>query len=161
MKIRDIQLGRHVLGLAGILLGVITLWWREFDFGTWQQIAPLGNVPHREALACVAGVIELSGGLAIQWRKTARAGALILAGILSFFALMWLLSALARPLVWAPWGSIFELCSAIAGALIVYASFDRDNPPRAARMTRFAYLAFGICVFFFLFGDVPAFCKCH
>ncbi|HXS22046.1 MAG TPA: hypothetical protein VN735_12500 [Steroidobacteraceae bacterium] len=72
-----------------------------------------------------------------------------------------LLSALAQPLVWGPWGSIFEVCSAIAGALIVYASFDRGNPLRAAGITRLAYFAFGICVFFFLFGDLPAFCKCH
>ena len=156
--VRPGNLGRHVLGLAAILFGIFTLWWR--DFNTWQQIRPLGNVPHREVLACAVGAVELLGGLAIQWPKTARAGALALGGIFLFFALMWILAGLADPLSWDPWGSFFEQFSAVTGALIVYASFDRRDPLRAARITRFAYFSFSVCVFSFFFGVLPATCKC-
>jgi hypothetical protein len=153
-----VYVGRRVLGLAAILFGVFTLWWR--DFNTWQQIRPLGNVPHREILACAVGAVELLGGLAIQWRKTARAGALALGGIFLAFALLWIARGIAEPLVWDPWGNFFEQFSELSGALIVYASLDRRHSLYSARITRFAYIAFGVCVFAFLFGHLPATCKC-
>ena len=78
-----IYLGRHVLGLAAILFGVVTLAWH--DFNTWQQIRALGNVPHREILVYIAAAIELLGGLTIQWTRTARAGAIALGSIFFVF----------------------------------------------------------------------------
>jgi uncharacterized membrane protein YphA (DoxX/SURF4 family) len=160
-EVRPIYLGRHVLGVAAILLGVCTLSWRDFDPNTWQQITPLGNVPHREILAWAVGTLDLSAGLAIQWRRTARAGALALAGIFLFFALMQVLAALGQPLQWNPWGSVFEQLSVVAGALIAYTSCDRREPQWAQRVARFAYLTFGICVLSFFFGVLPVTCKCH
>jgi uncharacterized membrane protein YphA (DoxX/SURF4 family) len=155
------HLGRHVLGLAAILLGVCTLSWHDFDPNTWQQIAPLGGVPHREVLAFAVGILDLLGGMAIQWRRAARAGALTLAGIFLFFALMQILTALAQPLEWNPWGSVFEQFSPVAGALIVYASLDGSEPRWAERVIRLAYFSFGICVLSFFFGVLPVTCKCH
>jgi hypothetical protein len=153
-----VYLGHHVLGLAAIFLGVLTLSWR--DFNIWEQIRPLGNVPHLGILACVVGVLEVAGGLAIQWRRTARAGALVLSGVFLAFALLWIPRGLTPPLAWDPWGNFFEQSSQLAGALIVYASFDRCGSLHAARVSRFAYLAFGVCVFAFLFGHLPVTCKC-
>lgn len=159
--VRTIYFGRHVLGLAAILSGICTLSWRNFDSNTWQQITPLGDVPQREILAWAVGILDLLGGLAIQWRRTARAGALALAGIFLFFAAMQILTALAEPLQWNPWGSVFEQFSAVSGALIVYASFDRRDSPWAERIIRFAYFSFGVCVLSFFFGVLPVTCKCH
>jgi uncharacterized membrane protein YphA (DoxX/SURF4 family) len=156
MKTTD--LGRHVFGLAAILFGIFTVLWG--DFNTWQQIRPLGGIPHPAILAYLAGAMELSAGLAIQWRKTARAGAAALAGLYLIFALLWIPRALAAPLEWDPWGNFFEQFSQVSGALIVFASFDRQNSPRAAAIGRFAYLSFSICVFAFFFGQLPATCKC-
>jgi hypothetical protein len=153
-----IYLGRHVLGLAAILFGIFTLLWRGFN--DWQQIQPLGNVSHREVLACIAGTMELLGGLAIQWRKTARVGSVILGGIFLIFALLWIPRALAEPLQWDPWGNFFEQFSQVAGALIVFASFDGYDSPHAATITRFAYISFAVCVFAFFFGQLPVSCKC-
>lgn len=152
-----LDLGRHVLGLAAIFLGVLTLWWR--DFNIWEQIRPLGNVPH-PVLAVLAGAIELLGGLAIQWRRTASVGALALCGIFGAFALLWIARGIAGPLAWDPWGNFFEQFSQVTGALIVYASFARHDSVRAARIARFAYIGFGICVLAFLFGHLPVTCKC-
>jgi uncharacterized membrane protein YphA (DoxX/SURF4 family) len=139
-----IYLGRHVLGLAAVLFGVVTLVWH--DFNTWQQIQPLGNVPHREVLAYIAAAIELFGGLAIQWPRTARAGASALGGIFFVFALLWVPRIVAEPGVYDRWANFFEQFSQVAGALIVYATFGRSGSEGVPRAARIGYLFFGICV---------------
>jgi len=139
-----IDFGRHVFGLAAVAFAVIALVWR--DFNTWQQIRALGNVPYREVLLYIAAVIELFGGIAIQWRRTARAGALALGGIYLAFALLWVPFIVAKPLVYDRWGNFFEQFSLVSGALIVYASFDRHKSKRAPRLARIGYIFFGICV---------------
>jgi uncharacterized membrane protein YphA (DoxX/SURF4 family) len=146
-----IYLGRHVLGLAAILFGVFTLTWH--DFNDWQQIRPLGNIPH-EILAYITGAIELVGGVAIQWRKTARLGAFALGSIFLIFALLWIPRIVAEPRVFDRWGNFFEQFSQVAGALIIFGSFDRDDSRRAAMITQFGYVAFGICVISFTFGQL-------
>lgn len=137
-------LGRHVLGSAAILFGLITLAWR--DFNSWQQIQALGNIPHREILAYFAAAIEILGGLAIQWHRTARAGAAALGCVFLIFALLWVPSVVADPRVFGGWGSFFEEFSQFAGALIVYAAMSPSNPARAARAARAGCVFFGICV---------------
>jgi uncharacterized membrane protein YphA (DoxX/SURF4 family) len=141
---KKIYLGRHVFGLAAIIFGVLTLAWR--DFNGWQQIQALGDVPHREVLAYIVAVIEILGGLAIQWQKTARIGSAALGSIFFVFALLWVPRILAKPTVYDPWGNFFEQFSQVAGALIVYATVDRKNSERDARIARIGYYSFGICV---------------
>jgi uncharacterized membrane protein YphA (DoxX/SURF4 family) len=82
-----IYLGRHVYGLAAVAFGIITFVWH--DFNNWQQIQALGDVPHREILAYIAATIEIVGGVAIQWPRTARAGAFLLGCVYLIFALLW------------------------------------------------------------------------
>ncbi len=139
-----LYLGRHVYGLAAVAFGVITLVWH--DFNTWQQIRPLGNVPHREILVYIAAAVELFGGVAIQWPRTARAGALVLGAIYLMFALLWVPHIAAKPQTYDPWGNFFEQFSLVSGALIVYATAARSNSERATRVARIGYICFGICV---------------
>jgi uncharacterized membrane protein YphA (DoxX/SURF4 family) len=138
------SLGRHVYGLAAVAFGVITLVWH--DFNGWQQVRVLGNVPHREILVYLAAAIELFGGIAIQWPRTARAGALALGILYLIFALLWVPRIAATPQIYDPWGNFFEQFSIVSGALIVYAAFGQSNPKRAARVARIGYVGFGICV---------------
>jgi uncharacterized membrane protein YphA (DoxX/SURF4 family) len=139
-----INLGRHVYGLAAIAFGIITLVWH--DFNSWQQIRALGNVPHREILVYIAAAIELFGGIAIQWPRTAQAGSLVLGAIYLIFALLWVPMVAAEPRVFDRWGNFFEQFSLVSGALIVYASFDRGKSERAAMAARIGYIFFGVCV---------------
>jgi uncharacterized membrane protein YphA (DoxX/SURF4 family) len=139
-----IYLGRHVYGLAAIGFGVIALIWHDFG-GPWQQIQALGNVPHRDAFVYLVAVVELLGGLAIQWPKTAQAGASALGVIFLAFALLWVPRIAAEPLVYDRWGNFFEQFSIASGALIVYASFSGSSE-RAARLARVGYIFFGVCV---------------
>lgn len=139
-----IYLGRRVYGLAAVAFGVITLVWH--DFNNWQQIRALGNVPHREILVYLAGAIEIFGGVAIQWPRTARSGAFALGTIYLLFALLWVPHIVATPRIYDGWGNFFEQFSLVSGALIVYASVSRSDSERAAKLARIGYIFFGICV---------------
>src|SRR5229473_97031 len=139
-----ISVGRHVYGLAAVAFGVITLVWH--DFNNWQQIRALGNVPHREILVYLAGAIEIFGGVAIQWPRTARSGAFALGTIYLTFALLWVPFIAATPRIYDPWGNFFEQVSLVSGALIVCASVSRSDSERAAKVARIGYIFFGICV---------------
>ena len=164
-----IYLGRHVYGSAAIAFGVITLVWH--DFNSWQQIRALGNVPHREVLVYIAAAVEIFGGIAIQWPRLARLGALTLGALYLFFALMWVPFMVAEPRVYDRWGNFFEQFSLVSGALIVYglsryglsgysssadgssgyastgyASIGRGASAGATRTARVGYIFFGICV---------------
>lgn len=143
-----LSLGRHVLGVAAIFLGVITLVWH--DFNGWQQIDALGQGPQRAILAEIVGAIEIVAGLAVQWPRTTRAGAIALAGVFSFFALLWIPRIMATPLVYDPWGNFFEESSQVAGALMVYATVGRARADWKPGLARFAYFLFAICVVSFM-----------
>ena len=137
-------LGRHIYGLAAVAFGIVTLAWH--DFNNWQQIRALGDVPHREILVYIAAAIEIFGGLAIQWTRTVRAGALALGSLYLIFALLWVPYIVAEPRVFDRWGNFFEQFSLVSGALIVYGSFSPSGSQRAAMLARLGYIFFGICV---------------
>jgi uncharacterized membrane protein YphA (DoxX/SURF4 family) len=141
---RKIYLGRHVYGLAAVAFGFIAFAWR--DFNNWQQIQPLGNIPHREGLLYISAAIEIFGGVAIQFPRTARIAAATLGIVYFLFALLWVPLIAVKPLVYDGWGNFFEQFSMVSGALIVCASVDRDHSDRTARLARFGYMSFGICV---------------
>jgi hypothetical protein len=138
-----LAIGRCVLGLAAIVFGVVTIVWH--DFNVWQQLGPLGNVPHHEMLAYVAGAVEIFGGVAIQWSGTARLGALVLGGFYLFFVLLRLPLLVQMPFTYTHIGGSFELLSIVAGALIVYAGYE-PNAERAAILARIGYYLFGLSV---------------
>jgi uncharacterized membrane protein YphA (DoxX/SURF4 family) len=140
-----ISLGRHAFGLAAIGFGVVSLVWHDFN-APWQQIQALGHVPHREILVYIAAAVELFGGVAIQWRKSARTGALALGIIFLVFVLLWIPRVVAEPLVYDRYGNVFEQLSLVAGALIVYGMFSGSVSNGAARISRLGYVLFGICV---------------
>lgn len=140
----QVYLGRHVYGLAAIAFGVTALAWH--DFNNWQQIRALGSLPHREVLLYIVVAIELFGGVAIQWPRTARTGAFALGAIYLIFALLWVPLIAAKPQIYDRWANFFEQFSLVSGALIVYASFARGNSERAAKLARIGYIFFGICV---------------
>ncbi|HEX4230592.1 MAG TPA: hypothetical protein VHZ07_18085 [Bryobacteraceae bacterium] len=139
-----IYLGRRVYGLAAVGFGIITLVWH--DFNNWQQFGALGHIAHRQILVYIAAAIEIFGGVAIQWRRTARAGALALGSIYLVFALLWAPRIAAEPRVFDRWGNFFEQFSLVSAALIVYASFSPTDSERPTKAARIGYIFFGICV---------------
>ena len=84
------RLGIWILGLASAAAGVLDIVWGEFE-AAHQPIQALGaNVAHMNVLAYIGGLWLIVGGLAILYRRTARGGALVLAGIYLLFAMFWI-----------------------------------------------------------------------
>jgi uncharacterized membrane protein YphA (DoxX/SURF4 family) len=141
--VKEIDFGRYVFGLSAIAFGVLAFAWR--DFNIWQQIGPLGLFHGRESLLYVIAVIEILGGLAILWPRTARGGAAALGVVYLFFALLWLPLYVEKP-IYDHLANFFEQFSLVSGALIVYATAGPSGSPRAARLARIGYYGFGISV---------------
>jgi len=126
--------GATFLGLLGLASG---------DFATsWQRVGP--NVPFREPLAYLTAFIELAAGLALLWRRTARAGALTLTVVYSVFTLLWVPKAFINLGNYDPIGNVFEEFSLVTAGLVLCAIF---SPPGSsiARRRPFFVLLFGIC----------------
>jgi len=155
------NLGIYVYAVAAIFLGVLGL--ASGDFATnWQRVDP--TVPFREPLAYLTAVIELAAGLALLWRRTARAGALILTFVYAVFTLMWVNKMLATHTDFDPTGNFFEEFSLVVGGLVLFAALSPAGSTNARRESLFARLfalsaiSFGVAHIYDmpgLFGAVP------
>jgi uncharacterized membrane protein YphA (DoxX/SURF4 family) len=137
-----IAFGRNVYGVGAAALGVIALIWH--DPSHWQQLLSLGNLPGRESLVYIAAAVLILGGIAIQWPRTARAGAVVLGAIYLIFALLLVPAIAAKPQELYRWLNCFYELSLVAGAVIVYESVRRTDLERATRAVRFGCILFGI-----------------
>ncbi|HEY7980563.1 MAG TPA: MauE/DoxX family redox-associated membrane protein [Candidatus Eremiobacteraceae bacterium] len=138
------SVGRYLYGVAVIGFAICAL--VSNDANNWQQeVAALGNIPHREILSYIVAAVEILGGLAVLLPRTARAGAAALAAIWFIFALLGVPFIFRHPLVYNEWGNFFEQFSFVSGALILYASSD-PNRARASRWAQIGYYSFGLCV---------------
>lgn len=135
------NLGLYVYGGAAIFLGILGL--VSADFATsWQHVGP--NVPLRVPLAYIIAVIELAGGIALFFPRTARAGALTLTIVYSVFTLIWVPKAFVNLGNYDPIGNVFEEFSLVAAGLVLYAIFSPADSS-IARRRPFFVLLFGIC----------------
>jgi uncharacterized membrane protein YphA (DoxX/SURF4 family) len=135
------NLGIYAYAAGAIFLGILGL--ASGDFATtWQRVGP--NVPFREPLAYLTACVELAGGLALLWSRTARAAALTLTGVYSVFTLLWVPKAFVNLGNYDPIGNVFEEFSLVAAGLVLCAIF---SPPGSsvARRRRFFVLLFGVC----------------
>jgi uncharacterized membrane protein YphA (DoxX/SURF4 family) len=130
------SLGRFVYGVAAIGSGVCALAWHDFS--------ALG--PHREVLTDIAATIEILGGVAVQWPRTARAGAVALGAIYFTFAVLGVPLIIEHPLVYNGFGNFFEQFSFVSGAAILYACSGPIAPARPATLAQIGYYSFAICV---------------
>ena len=146
------KLGGRVYGLGAVALGLVGLAWGDFAT-VWQPVQALPfALPHRTTLAYVAAACLLSAGVAIQWRRSAPAGLLVLAILYFIFALLWLPRVVGYPHIFGTWGGFLEQMALVAAAVVVYASLaahDSASPSRTARIGR---LSFGVCVLSFGLG---------
>jgi uncharacterized membrane protein YphA (DoxX/SURF4 family) len=142
-KLNSITLnfGLYVYGGAAIFLGVLGLVSGDFAT-TWQNVGP--NVPLRVPLAYLTACIELAGGIALLFPRTARAGALTLTIVYSVFTLLWVPRAFGNLGNYDPIGNVFEEFSLVAAGLVLYAIFSPAGSSMARRRPFFVLL-FGIC----------------
>lgn len=139
------SLGARVYGLGAIALGLVGLAWGDFAT-VWQPIQALPfEVPHRTALAYVAAAGLLSAGLAIQWRRGAAAGLLLLAVLYFLFALLWLPRVVGYPHIFGTWAGFLEEFALVAAAPVAYASLPPHDSHGSVWAARFGRTAFGVC----------------
>ena len=138
------SLGRYVYGLAAIASGICAFVWH--DFSNWHQIKALAGVRHLEILTYIVAIIEILGGVAVQWTRTARAGAVALGTIYLTFTLLTLALIIEQPLVYNGFGNFFEQYSLASGVVLLYACSTPIAPGRKKRLAQIGYYSFGICV---------------
>ena len=126
------NLGRHVFGVAALAFGLITLAWH--DYNGWHQ-------PRYLVHAAAAALIF--GGAAIQFRRTAKAGAAVLVAVYLVFALRCVPGIIATPKIYNSWGNFFEQFSLVAGAAIVYARWSSAWSPET--LNRIGRILLGLC----------------
>jgi hypothetical protein len=121
------NLGRHVFGVAALAFGLITLAWHVYN--DWHP-------PRYMVYAAAAALIF--GGAAIQFRRTSKTGAAVLAAVYLVFALQCVPRIVATPQIYNSWGNFFEQFSLLTGAAIVYArlssAWSRETLNRIGRI---------------------------
>jgi hypothetical protein len=83
------DLGRHVFGTAALAFGLITLAWH--DYNGWHQ---------PRYLLYAAGAAQIFGGTAIQFRRTAKTGAVVLGAVYLVLALLCVPGIVAAPRIY-------------------------------------------------------------
>jgi hypothetical protein len=121
------NLGRHVFGVAAMAFGLITLAWHQYS--DWHLSL---------SIVYLAAAAELFGGAALQFRKTAKAGAAVVGAVYLAFALACVPRIVAAPGIYNSWGNFCEQFSLVTGAAIVYAhlssAWSRETLNRAGRI---------------------------
>jgi uncharacterized membrane protein len=141
-----ISLGSRVYGLAAIAVGLVGMVWGDFA-AVWQPVPE--DVPGRAALAYFVAALFLAGGAAVQWRRTAPWGALLLAALVVPFALLWAKRVIGFPGIFATWNGFCEQLALIAGAVAAYACLRPREAAGAARQALAGRLVFGLCLLAF------------
>ena len=137
-------LGNRVYGLAGVALGVIALAWADFAT-VWHPVPP--EIPGHAVLVYAAAALMILAGLAMQLRRTAAGGALVLASLYLVFALLWGWRVVQFPQIFGTWlGFAEEFALVIGGAVAAINALHDDTHPRRAQIGR---LAFGACLLVF------------
>lgn len=134
--------GRHVFGAAAIALGIIGLVSGDFA-AVWQPVPE--ELPHYRDLAYGAAAIEVLAGLLLQARRTAPAGALLLAVLFSAFAYYWARRIVGFPELFATWSGFAEQLALVIAALGALALSFAQSPAGRAVLTA-ARLVFGLCL---------------
>ena len=126
------NLSRHMFGMAALASGIITLTWH--DYNDWHQLRYIVYA------GTAAGIF---GGAAIQFRRTAKIGAVILGAGYLVFALLCVPRIVATPQIYNSWGNFFEQFSLVIGAAIVCACLPAARSPE--RLSRIGGILFGMC----------------
>src|ERR1700675_208765 len=126
------DLGRHVFGVAASASGLITLAWHDYNDGHLLRY-----------IVYAAAAALIFGGSAIQFRRSAKAGAAVLSAAYFVFVLLCVPGIVAAPQIYISWGNFFEQFSLLVGASIVYAHLSSVWSPET--LNRIGRILLGIC----------------
>jgi hypothetical protein len=124
--------GRRVFGLAALAFGVITLAWHDYH-----------DAHQLRYLVFVASAALILGGAAMQFGRTAKAGAAVLVAAYLVFALLCVPGIIAAPRIYNSWGNFFEQFSLLTGAAIAFARWSWTWSPETLK--RSGGVLLGLC----------------
>ncbi len=139
------QLGARVYGLAAIVLGLVGIAFDDYA-AIWEPVPK--TWPAHDVLAYVSAAILLLGGAAIFIPKTAKWGALGLAGFYGLWVLaLKLPGVVAHPLSLGPWQAMSEIIAMTVGGVIAFGlSGGMTNSETSLKIAR---CVFGACCLIF------------
>ena len=123
---RQSTIGRHIFGAAVLASGLVTLVWHT------------GPV-YLYALAAA----QIIGGICLQFRTAARAGAMMIAAAYLALALLCVPLIVAHPSVYAAWGNFFYPFANVIGAAAAYALLTSMRISRSSLWI--GCMLFGLC----------------
>jgi uncharacterized membrane protein YphA (DoxX/SURF4 family) len=137
----------RIYGLAAVVLGLVGLVWGDFAV-VWQPEP--SDVLGRSAWAYAVALAPLLAGLAIQWRRAAGRGALVLTALYGLgVILICVPRVIAHPSVFVTWYGVAEQLALGAGGLVAYAYCAQLEPTAAERLSKIGRLIFGVCLIVF------------
>jgi uncharacterized membrane protein YphA (DoxX/SURF4 family) len=145
--------GRRIFAFAATALGIIGLTFGAFAF-FWQPVPP--DLPGYTALAYIAGLLLLAGGVSAQFDRTARAGGIALAVAFAGFSIPWAIRVVRFPQMFGTWGGFAEELALVLAAVIVAGIGRAPEDGNGRDFERLAIIAFGACAVAFGFNHFTA-----
>jgi len=143
--------GRIVFGASAALSGVIALMW--YDSDTWQTLRQIWSLPFGTTIGGCLMIVQIAGGIGIEYPRTARLASIVLGIIYFLFSLACIPGILAAPAIYVHYGSFFEQFSLLCGAIALYAATEA-NAARAVAFGRVARLGLGVCAISFTLSQI-------
>lgn len=146
-------LGRHMFGLAAIILGVSQFVWHGFATN-WFPVPPA--FPLHQPLVYLTAAMLALGGLAMFTRRSARAGLLLIVAVFLFAEVFWARRIIYFPKLFGTWAGFAEQFAPVVGAVLYYIALGTtahagvadarvgDDRLRWARVT--GHTLFGLCL---------------
>jgi hypothetical protein len=135
----------RVLGFALAAIGAINLWRGDFTI----VYHPMPDfLPARAVVAGLCNAALLGTGAAIAIDRARRPAAVVLAGVLVFLSLGWIVRVLLFPAIIGTWLGLAEQLALAIGALAVFAQ-TRTGPLALPAICR---IGFGLCQMVFALG---------
>jgi hypothetical protein len=138
--------GRWVFGASAVLFSVIALMW--YDADTWQTLHRIWSLPFGTVIGGSLMIVQMAGGIAMQYPRTAHLAAVALIVTYSLFSLACIPGIIGAPAVYVHYGSFFEQFTLLGGAVALYAAIE-ENAARAVALGRVARLGLGLCAISF------------
>ena len=143
--------GRIVFGASAVLFGVIALMW--YDSDTWQTLRQIWRLPFGTIVGGCLMIVQIAGGIGIEYPKTARLASIVLGIVYLLFSLACIPGIIAAPAIYAYYGSFFEQLSLLCGAIALHAATE-VNAARAVALGRVARLGLGVCAISFTLSQI-------
>jgi hypothetical protein len=130
-------MGRHLFGAAALALGAASL-------ALHVQLVSSWTLPGRVVFLDVTAAAQIAGGLAIQFPRSARLGAILLLAVYGLFACTFVPEIFAHPGVYASWGDVFYSLGLVVGAAVTYV-LASPSAPGSTMPANAAVIVFGLC----------------